>query len=1168
MTAAANATRAEGKIKPIDRAAVHRICSGQVVLDLATAVKELVENSLDAGATSIDIRLKDHGAELIEVADNGTGVSPDNYEGLTLKYHTSKISRFADLQSLSSFGFRGEALSSLCALAKLSIITRTKDEPVAVRLEYDHSGKITSQENVARAVGTTVSVAKLFSPLPVRFKEFRRENNLRREYGRLLSLLQAYALIAKGVRIICSHQVGKGARNVVVQTQGNTSLRDNLVTVFGTKTASCMEQLDLLVSDTCSVEGFVSKPGAGSGRPSGDRQFFYVNGRPVDLPKVSKLLNELYRSFNSLQFPMAVLNFILPTSAYDVNVTPDKRKLFLHSENELLGALRGSLEKVYTPTKYTYALNSLESGRLSQKGSSSDKLGKQSNIYLPFLPDAPTDACSDDEEAAEKEECLAHTSGGAIETDVSVSGKAPVSLEAFQHTVTNDCTETGSASASREKNVPNPLSGKKEIQATLVPCTSRAKRPVEESRGVFSEVPLLKRWRQLGSTKKVEDEDEDEDGNEEVHDMHENDGAKSDTLDDGGLDTSTGCHKESCTEEDEIMLPPEGEQGLDAIPASTAAQKVRNMVPCSNGKLNKGSLFRSSREIEEDNETEQLGHKGVKEGRQAQEPDTCCAGPVKVSGKNVNPVRRERLAAVSNSRKKVVQTEEPVEENVEERRSEDDVVETEVTSTEQVTPSPPQQREVIQIDLEKLQRKLNLGLQRAHTNSSSGKHLPRRKSGYAAATLSAVGEGDTEKEDALKAATKELERRFNKSDYRRMKVLGQFNLGFILAKIDDDIFIVDQHASDEKYNFERLSKTTVLNRQPLLRPSPLELTAAEEMTVISHMETFRQNGFDFVEKEEAPAGQRLQLSAVPFSQNVTFGIGDVQELIALLANEPVTLPSQKASSWLPRPSRVRAMLASRACRTSVMIGDPLSKTQMERILSHLAELDAPWNCPHGRPTMRHLLDLRPEVQVKAGDIIDIYWVVHTKWFRGLVRDVDPWTGKWEVHYDDGDIYEHDLTKLQYHTISSPGGEKLRDTVAKAGGHGEPSDEDDQVSEIVKLTTEIDSVPDPKAIQMGAAKKSNPSGTSSQDPVIPSTSESDDEDTTQDSIGDHADRASQDLAVEVEGRLKRKRSAKEELPDLNFPSPDAAWLELSLCSTYDGPQAAGPGFEVCASTAAS
>lgn len=103
-------------IKPIDRKSVHQICSGQVVLSLSTAVKELVENSVDAGATNIDLRLKDYGMDLIEVSDNGCGVEEENFEGLTLKHHTSKIQEFADLTQVETFGFRGEALSSLCAL--------------------------------------------------------------------------------------------------------------------------------------------------------------------------------------------------------------------------------------------------------------------------------------------------------------------------------------------------------------------------------------------------------------------------------------------------------------------------------------------------------------------------------------------------------------------------------------------------------------------------------------------------------------------------------------------------------------------------------------------------------------------------------------------------------------------------------------------------------------------------------------------------------------------------------------------------------------------------------------------------------------------------------------------------------------------------------------------
>ena len=109
-------------VQAIDKRTIHQICSGQVILSIATAMKELVENSLDAGATNIDIKLKNRGADILEVNDNGAGVEPHNFEALTLKHHTSKLKDFSDLASVETFGFRGEALSSLCALRYLKYI--------------------------------------------------------------------------------------------------------------------------------------------------------------------------------------------------------------------------------------------------------------------------------------------------------------------------------------------------------------------------------------------------------------------------------------------------------------------------------------------------------------------------------------------------------------------------------------------------------------------------------------------------------------------------------------------------------------------------------------------------------------------------------------------------------------------------------------------------------------------------------------------------------------------------------------------------------------------------------------------------------------------------------------------------------------------------------------
>lgn len=129
-------------IQAIDTVSIHRICSSQVVVDLATAVKELVENSLDAGATIIEVKLVEHGADSIEVHDNACGIDPENYAGLVLKHHTSKMEQFEDLSNLSSFGFRGEALNSLCELSESFLVTTKRPvDPVGKQLSFDRLGR-------------------------------------------------------------------------------------------------------------------------------------------------------------------------------------------------------------------------------------------------------------------------------------------------------------------------------------------------------------------------------------------------------------------------------------------------------------------------------------------------------------------------------------------------------------------------------------------------------------------------------------------------------------------------------------------------------------------------------------------------------------------------------------------------------------------------------------------------------------------------------------------------------------------------------------------------------------------------------------------------------------------------------------------------------------------
>ncbi|XP_058084301.1 DNA mismatch repair protein PMS1 isoform X2 [Magnolia sinica] len=788
-------------IRPINKGVIHRICSGQVILDLSSAVKELVENSLDAGASSIEISLKEYGEESFKVIDNGCGISPSNFQALALKHHTSKIADFPDLQSLTTFGFRGEALSSLCALGNLTVETRTKNESVGTRLTFDHSGLVTSERKTARPIGTTVTVEKLFSTLPVRNKEFSR--NIRREYGKLISLLNAYAVIAKGVRLVCTNTASKNIKSVVLKTPGSSSLKDNIVTVFGMNTFACLEPLSICVSDGCKVEGFLSKPGQGSGRTLGDRQFFYVNGRPVDMPKVSKLINELYKSSNSRQYPVAIMNFTIPTKAYDVNVTPDKRKIFFSDEASLMLSLREAIESIYSPSLCSYSINSFEDPK---KGSKKEK--------DTFELDAPCDEphCSPPKSprgsvqkdvACWPEQTTDDTSLDMVEEGIPDSDVAEGIVQCKEETpllknsalISSYSMEKSKRfSAYQPKQLKTPISNtrndkhamyggrevekdsaenvdsssrSKVVQSSLTKFVTVNKRKHEDTCTVLSELPVLRSEMLPCQVRKTHPE------------MHAS--VSGSLLSQHECDDSTDMDKNELSEHskafhvlNEVRTPPLARSCIDdrvsAEENVTSQEKASPLVDV-------GSKAFSGKSLE--NTLDDLSSTAPL----VQSSNVILDGPVPCSGSEICSV--------------------------------------------------------LQFSINDLRTRRSQRLSRLHSNSSAPERMNIKRC-YAAATLeNSQPENQEGKAKALAAACNELERFFRKEDFGRMEVIGQFNLGFIIGKIDQDLFIVDQHAADEKYNFERLSQSTILNQQPLLQPMRLELSPEEEVIASIHMEIIR-----------------------------------------------------------------------------------------------------------------------------------------------------------------------------------------------------------------------------------------------------------------------------------------------------------------------------------------
>lgn len=247
------------------------------------------------------------------------------------------------MENLDTFGFRGEALSSLCAVSNIHITTAREEEaPQGTRLDLETSGKLKGTSVVACQRGTTVFVENIFNTLVVRRKEL--EKNIKREYTKVLNLLQAYACISVDVRISVSNTIGK-QRKEAFKTKGNKNTRDNIANVYGAKMLSALIPLDLQfemqssstiargnngdrfvigalfrsiaadgIDSLVKVVGHVSRPVLGEGRQTPDRQMFFVNSRPCTLPQVAKVINEVYKSYNLTQSPFIFANVLLNTS--------------------------------------------------------------------------------------------------------------------------------------------------------------------------------------------------------------------------------------------------------------------------------------------------------------------------------------------------------------------------------------------------------------------------------------------------------------------------------------------------------------------------------------------------------------------------------------------------------------------------------------------------------------------------------------------------------------------------------------------------------------------------------------------------------------------------------------------------------------------------------------
>jgi len=308
------------------------LVAGEVITGPPAAVKELVENALDAGASSVRVEVRGGGLEMVRVTDDGCGIPAGEVELAFGRFTTSKVRTLDDLRSVSTLGFRGEALACLAALASVEMVTRARGAQAAVRVRLE-GGRVVERAPAAHPVGTTVTAWGLLADRP------HRRLPVRQWEAQVREVVRAFALAHPGVRF----ELWADGRRALA-TSGTGDLREAVAELFGPSLASLMAPLGPLSRGETEVTGLVSRPPAA--RPDRGRIYLSVNGRPVRTASLLEAVEAAARPFFPKgRFPVAAVHLRLPPWQVDVNLTPAKDDVRLRAQEEAVALLREAVRR-------------------------------------------------------------------------------------------------------------------------------------------------------------------------------------------------------------------------------------------------------------------------------------------------------------------------------------------------------------------------------------------------------------------------------------------------------------------------------------------------------------------------------------------------------------------------------------------------------------------------------------------------------------------------------------------------------------------------------------------------------------------------------------------------------------------------------------------------------
>ncbi len=322
-----------GNIVLLDDLTINQIAAGEVIERPASVIKEMVENSIDAGANNITVEIKNGGISYIKVTDNGKGIAQDDLEIAFERHATSKIRSADDLDTVTSMGFRGEALASIAAIATVELVSKTKEQDVGYRVVVE-AGEILNKEETACPKGTSITVRNLFFNTPVRYKFLKKDYT---ESGYVEDVITRIALVNPNIAIKLIN-TGK----TVIQTNGNGDMKSVIYSIYGKDIANGIMEVSYKYEDI-NITGVIGKPEIA--RSNRSNQLFFVNKRYIKDKALTAATEQAYKGLIPIgKFGFVVLNIDMNPAKVDVNVHPAKLEVRFEEESKIFQAIYHSIK--------------------------------------------------------------------------------------------------------------------------------------------------------------------------------------------------------------------------------------------------------------------------------------------------------------------------------------------------------------------------------------------------------------------------------------------------------------------------------------------------------------------------------------------------------------------------------------------------------------------------------------------------------------------------------------------------------------------------------------------------------------------------------------------------------------------------------------------------------